>query len=354
MPQADIAIDFHKEDNMTERDMNNATSEKEPRFSRRTLMRAAGAAAVLGGLGGVAKWMVYRSPDAPKDFFEKMTIGDNESAVARALAGVIQHQIDAGWSPSSVVPWEAMAISRKGFQIGARIGCEGTIQVLRDVVARLRGTTTADPDLEEAYRRISYPADKWSPFFKANDTVDQLEIGVSALKKYNERLKQGKATYDRRGDSLIAYVKRDSNDFGSMIASLDKTAKDKGILSTEAHIEYYKGLGLLYANYNMYKAIKIDFKEVLQFFTAEQVLDKAISVMSGVSDDWNMPLAVINNTPGKILASHVESLSGGLARVKIALDEITDTLNSKPNASLTKPNNASRIAAASRKGPEVV
>ena len=313
-------------------------------MDRRGFMIAAGAATLLG-LGGLSTgYLVFRTPDSPKDFFKTLTVPTGESAVVSCMVSMLKHEIKNGWCPSSILPWERMAVSQKGFQYGILKGCEGTVQVLRDTVARLRGTSDADPDLKDAFRRLSYPENKWSLFFQANDTVDQLTIGIKSLEKYNARLAKGNATYDRRADSLREYIKRDTNDFGSYEAELDKHADQDGVLSLEAQLAYYKGLGLLYSNYNLYKAIKVDFSDVLKYFTAVPLFDKALEVMGGVSDKWEMPVIVINDKPGDLFGSHLKTLSGGLTRIKVALNEVSDAVGGQSSASTVKRKEPAMIA----------
>ena len=97
---------------------------------------------------------------------------------------------------------------------------------LRDRVARVRGSSAVDPDLESAARAASTtPATSGSSSGRARrcSRVRKASIaaGMDDLRRYNERLAQGQAVYERRADNLLATLDRISNDLGGDFGGTD-------------------------------------------------------------------------------------------------------------------------------------
>ena len=96
---------------------------------------------------------------------------------------------------------------------------------LRDRVARVRGSSAVDPDLESAAGRINYPGDvwifEWSGTPVQPSSESQYRRGIEDLRRYNERLAQGQAVYERRADNLLATLDRISGDLGGDFGGAD-------------------------------------------------------------------------------------------------------------------------------------
>ena len=77
---------------------------------------------------------------------------------------------------------------------------------LRDRVARVRGSSAVDPDLESAAGRLNYPGDvwifEWSGTPVQPSSESQYRRGIEDLRRYNERLAQGQAVYERRAEQV--------------------------------------------------------------------------------------------------------------------------------------------------------
>lgn len=303
-------------------------------MSRRKFLMWSGAGLTVlaaGGLGVPA--LMFSRPDMDPDF-DSVEPPAGGSYVVAIASEMLRRELKRGWAPSAVVSTDRIAVNKRGFQIGILKGCEGTVQVLRDQVARLRGTSEDDPDLKDAFRRLSYPEDQWSLFFKANSTYSQIEYGINSLNRYNARLGNGKAIYDKRTDSLVKYFERDGLDFGAYETRLSEMALKKGGLSLDAQQTYYQGRGLLFANYVLYKGIRKDFAEIIKTFNIGHLFDKTMDVMEEISGQWGMPRIVLNDEPGGVFASHLQTLAGGLTRVRQAIKEVADAVADTPGRAM--------------------
>ena len=141
---------------------------------------------------------------------------------------------------------------------------------LRDRVARVRGSSAVDPDLESAAGRLNYPGDVWifewsgTPLQPSSES--QYRRGVEDLRRYNERLAQGQAVYERRADNLLATLDRISGDLGAASAALTHEV-DEGstnFLDFNADGMFYSIKGKLYAYYLILRELEQDFPDVIK------------------------------------------------------------------------------------------
>jgi hypothetical protein len=282
------------------------------------LIAGAGALTLLGGFRGI----VLRRPDHMDDF-SKVVPPKGGSYVVAIMIKMLERELDRGWYPSAIFTGR-LAVNKQGFQIGIERGCEGTAYALREHVARL-GTddNDYDPDINEAHRRLTFPPDEAGVFLE-HSTVDQIQKAIEALIRYNQRLATGKAVYDHRLEGLLHYIERDCSDFGSYVDRLDKLAKRSSTFGSEAQNLYYQGRGLLEANYSLYVGLRKDFKDVVEYFAIGKTWDNAMELMQSVAEGWEMPPLVMNANAGStVFASQLETLSGGLSRVQVALRSIS-------------------------------
>ena len=141
---------------------------------------------------------------------------------------------------------------------------------LRDRVARVRGSSAVDPDLESAAGRLNYPGDvwifEWSGTPVQPSSESQYRRGVEDLRRYNERLAQGQAVYERRADNLLATLDRISGDLGAASAALTHEV-DEGstnFLDFNADEMFYSIKGKLYAYYLILRELEQDFPDVIR------------------------------------------------------------------------------------------
>ena len=79
----------------------------------------------------------------------------------------------------------------------------------------------------------------------------QYRRGLEDLRRYNERLAQGKAVYERRADNLLATLDRISGDLGGNSAALTHEVDEgtSNFLDFNADNLFYSIKGKLYAYY---------------------------------------------------------------------------------------------------------
>jgi hypothetical protein len=84
---------------------------------------------------------------------------------------------------------------------------------LADQIARTRGSSQVDPDLDRAAGLLRYPGTIWIFDFRTSwaptaSSEQQYRQALAALRSYNERLGQGQAVFETRADNLLGTLDR--------------------------------------------------------------------------------------------------------------------------------------------------
>lgn len=141
---------------------------------------------------------------------------------------------------------------------------------MTDQIGRTRGSSQVDPDLEKAAGLLKYSPTVWIFDFStslmptaASDT--QYRAAMVALQRYNIRLAQGQAVFERRSDNLLETLDRIATDLGSSSASIDHyiTLNAGGWIDTEADKLFYDVKGRMYAYALLLKALARDYEVVI-------------------------------------------------------------------------------------------
>ena len=202
---------------------------------------------------------------------------------------------------------------------------------LRDRIARVRGSSAVDPDLESAAGRLNYPGDvwifEWSGTPVQPSSESQYRRGVEDLRHYNERLAQGQAVFERRADNLLATLDRISGDLGAASAAVTVEV-DEGstnFLDFNADELFYSIKGKLYAYYVVLRELEQDFPEVIREKNLQASwADLLTSLRLGATlHPW-----MVSNGPLDSMATpnHLAAEGFLLLRVRTKLDEIIDIL----------------------------
>ena len=208
----------------------------------------------------------------------------------------------------------------------ARFGFE-----LQDQLGRTRGSSQVDPDLQIVSGLLQYPGDTWymdlsSSLMPVASAESQYRKARRSLLNYNVRLAKGEATFERRGDNLMATLDRIALDLGSSSAVLAKQVnKASYIIDSEADDTFYNVKGKIYAYYLLLTALGTDFEKLI----TERELNSAWAQMLGSMRKAAMlhPTFVVNGAPdSQLLPSHLAAQGFYLLRARTQLREITNIL----------------------------
>ncbi len=194
-----------------------------------------------------------------------------------------------------------------------------------------RGSSEVDPDLDKALGLLKYPSTVWVFDFGTSwaptaPSESQYRAAVRSLARYNERLAEGNAMFERRADNLLATLDRVAADIGSSSAAIDRQIREHGgVFDLHADDMFYSVKSRLYAYYLILGALAVDFDDIIK----DRDLGLAWPPMlaSFRASIELEPWVILNNTPdAQFLSSHLSAQGFYLLRARPQLREITNIL----------------------------
>jgi hypothetical protein len=282
-------------------------------------------------LAGMA-WL-HEVDDDP-DFGLESSAPENGSRSVALAADLIDREINTNrWVANDpfFMPG-AMLDNMPNYQQGIIAALSRFAIELTDQIARTRGSSQMDADLNNAAGLLRYPGDVWifNPSTSLAPTASsesQYRQAMTALRNYNVRLAQGNAVFERRSDNLLATLDRIAGDLGSSSAAIDQhLAEHSGFgFDFEADDLFYANKGRLYAYYLLLRELGVDYAKVIQErdLTASwnQMLDSFQAAAT------LQPWFIVNGAPdSQLLPSHLAAQGFFLLRARTQLREITNIL----------------------------
>jgi len=234
-------------------------------------------------------------------------------------------QMHKNWLPNDLF-WPTILLDNMpNFQIGELEVIRYNTRVLRDNLSRMRTTDNLDPAAEKAFTSLSNDPYKWW-FPSAESKWKEANRG---LETFYENLLAGKSYFYPRADNLAELLQQYASlmggantrlinaphDIDSSLA-VEEQAKDssEGPKMVDINIPWYRiddnfyyAQGIAYALYESFKAIRIDFLDVLTDKNSLKLVDK---ILENLKRCYFEPLIVFNGDPGSIFANHSLNLSG--------------------------------------------
>jgi hypothetical protein len=287
--------------------------------------------AVLVYYVGGAFWL--HTIDDDPDFAAQITVPDQASRAVAVAAELIDREVDQHrWVANDPAFLPGYLLDNMpAYQNGIMAALGRFTTELRDRLARVRGSSAVDPDVESAAGRINYPGDVW--IFEWSDTPvqpsseSQFRRGLADLRRYNERVAQGQAVFERRADNLLATLDRISDDLGAASAALTREVDQDAtsFLDFNADNLFYNVKGKLYAYYLILRAFEADFANVIE----ERNLQASWAELVGSArlgatlHPW-----MVSNGPldSQAVPNHLAAQGFLLLRVRTKLEEIIDIL----------------------------
>ena len=203
---------------------------------------------------------------------------------------------------------------------------------LADQIARTRGSSQVDPDLDTASGLLRYPGTIWIFDFRTSwaptaSSEQQYRRGMDALRSYNQRLSQDQAVFEARADNLLATLDRIAADLGSSSAAIDRKLEDRAAFWPDwtADDLFYAGKGRLYAYYLLLRALETDFANVIRERELAGTWTQTLESFRAAAT--LQPWVIINGAPdSQVMPSHLASQGFFLLRARTQLREISNIL----------------------------
>ena len=249
--------------------------------------------------------------------------GIKGSLFVRTNQALIAQMLD-NWMPNDVFWPTVLLDNMPNFQLGELEVIRYNVRVLRDNLCRMRTTDKLDPLVEKAFNALSNDPFKWwfpSAESKWKEAYDNLE-------RYYRNLQKGESSFYPRADNLIELLSQYASlmggvntrlihaphDIREVLALEAEKGQKKGKELVEVNIPWYKiddnfyyAQGVAYALNESFKAIRVDFINVLTDKNSLILVDKILEDLDRCNFE---PLIVFNGDPDSIFANHSLNLSG--------------------------------------------
>ena len=203
---------------------------------------------------------------------------------------------------------------------------------LADQIARTRGSSQIDPDLDTASGLLRYPGTIWIFDFRTSwaptaSSEQQYRRGMDALRRYNQRLGEDQAVFEARADNLLATLDRIAADLGSSSAAIDRKLEDRSAFWPDwtADDLFYASKGRLYAYYLLMRALEADFANVIRERELAGTWSQTLESFRTAAT--LQPWVIVSGAPdSQLMPSHLASQGFFLLRARTQLREISNIL----------------------------
>jgi hypothetical protein len=281
--------------------------------------------------GGGALWL-HRIDDDPA-FGTAAELPPEASRAVAVAADLVAREVDSHrWVAND--PWFQPAFvldNMPHYQTGITAAVSRFAVELTDHLSRVRGASMVDPDADAAAGRLKYPGDVWILEWSATpvqpSSESQYRSAVEHLRRYNERLAQGRAVFERRADNLIATLERIAADTGSSSAALFERidASANAWYDLTADDLFYNVKGRTYAYLLLLRGLGEDFRGVLGERAAQRNWDELLRSFEAAAT--LQPWVVVNGGLDSLVRpNHLASQGFLLLRARFQLYEVINIL----------------------------
>ena len=252
---------------------------------------------------------------------------------------VLIKDMSSNWLPNDLFWPTVLLDNMPNFQLGELEVVRYNVRVLRDNLSRMRTTDRLDHQAEAAFTSLSNDPYKW--WFPSAES--RWRLSYDYLEVYYRNLASGRSQFYPRADNLIELLNQYLSLMGGANTRLINAPRD--IVSTLALEEqkekapasvvdidipwrqiddnFYYAQGVAFALYESFRAIKVDFLEVLTDKNSVALVDKILEILSRCQFE---PLIVFNGDPDSIFANHSLNLSGLFNDARQKINSLTVAL----------------------------
>jgi hypothetical protein len=280
----------------------------------------------------VGMLMVNEINDDPN--FGPALVPEKGSRTVAMAAALIDREVNqTGWPAND--PWffpGSMLDNMPNFQNGEILALQKFTIELRDHIGRARGTSSADPDLQDAASSLSNKSDIWifdlsRSWAPLTPSETYFRGAMKSLHAYNVKVAAGQVQFEPRADSLISALDRIGADLGDASAEIDtQIDQESGAwMDWSADDKFYLIKGKIYTYAMLLRALGEDFSKIIEEKGATNAWNRMVnSLMEGAS---LRPLVVINGRPDALMQpNHLAAEGFYLLRARAQLEELSDIL----------------------------
>jgi hypothetical protein len=238
---------------------------------------------------------------------------------------ILIEQMYSNWLPNDIFWPTVLLDNMPNFQMGQLEVVRYNVRVLRDNLSRMRTTDKLDPSAEGAFTGLANDPYKW--WFPSAES--KWKLAHKNLDAFYRDLSEGKSHFYPRADNLVELLNQYASLMGGVNTRLINAPRDMDKVLTMDEVtkgdakapkmvdidipwyqiddNFYYSQGVAYALYESFKAIRIDFIDVLTDKNSVELIDK---ILENLRRCYFEPLIVFNGDPESIFANHSLNLSG--------------------------------------------
>ncbi len=253
---------------------------------------------------------------------------------------ILVKEMADNWLPNDLFWPTAFLDNMPNFQLGVLEVVRYNVRVVRDNLSRMRTTDRLDPSAEVAFTNLSNDPFKW--WFPSAES--KWKSALTQLETYSQNLAAGKSHFYARADNLTELLNQYLSLMGGVNTRLINAPRDmKSTLSIEEQKDraspapsvdidipwrqiddnFYYAQGVAYALHESFRAIRVDFHEVLMDKNSVTLVDKILEILGRCHFE---PLIVFNGDPDSIFANHSLNLSGIFNDARQKMNSLTVAL----------------------------
>ncbi len=274
---------------------------------------------------------VYQKIDDDPNF-KATEITQGGSAAVDIATSLITREVDThDWVAND--PWFVPSVwltRTPAYQQGIVYALSRFAISMTDSLARQRGSSAVDPDLDKASGLLKYSGDVWvfnNSIIPTTTSEQQYRNARKALQTFNQRLSKGQATFERRADNLQVALESIVADLGSQSAIISNhiDTKGGGLLEFESNAIYFNTKGRLYGYYLILRELGKDFEPVIKEKGMESVW---ANTLHSLKDAASLNPLIIFNGRGdsQFLPCHLCGQGFWLLRARTQLREVSNII----------------------------
>lgn len=274
---------------------------------------------------------LYQKIDDNPDY-QATEVTQGGSAAVDMAVSLITREVDThDWVAND--PWMLPSVwltRTPAYQQGIVYALSRFAISMTDNLARQRGSSAVDPDLDKASGLLKYSGDVWvfnNSIIPTTTSEQQYRNARKALVAFNQRLAKGQATYDRRADNMQAAIESIVADLGSQSAIISDhiTTKGGGLFEFESNTIYFNTKGRLYGYYLILRELGKDFEPVIKEKGMEAVWS---NTLLSLKDAASLNPLIIFNGKGdsQFLPCHLCGQGFWLLRARTQLREVSNII----------------------------
>lgn len=277
---------------------------------------------------------------------------DREMVPGFTTTATLIHMIETmlnkpgGYITNDLLPPGVWMDNMPRWEYGVLVQVRDMTRALRKDISRSQSQSAEDPDLTVAEPQMHFDNSSWA----LPSTESEYRRGVEALKRYLARLsdpQQPRAQFYARADNLNNWLADLETRLGSLSRRLSESVGKQSVAEGEAELPegqtaegyqsvqtpwtqiddvFYEARGTSWALLHIFRAIEVDFRDVLVDKNALVSVRQVIVELEGSQQSMWSPV-VLNGSGFGILANHSLTMASYLARANSAITDLRELLS---------------------------